>query len=630
MKKQLFIAMLLIIIICFSTVASAVENFNSQTTPSGVLISELEQFVDDYVTKYIGSAIAGTSIVFLQNGETLLSKSYGYADIENGVLIDEDTVFEWGSSSKLLVWVSVMQLVERGKIDLNTDIREYLPENFFRRLRFDSPITMYNLMNHNAGWENLQTDIFTSSTQGVIGLEEGLRKFEPKQIFEPGAFVAYSNYGTALAGYIVERISGQPFYEYVNDNILSVLGMNNTAIHPYQADNAFVTERRVNIRGYTRTNGILTRARLDPAYINYMYPAGSAIGTANDAAKFLSALIPAEGMTSLLFNNNATLNEMLSVSYSYGDGFPGLAHGFFEEYYNVTTIGHGGNTAGFTAYLTVSPECGYGLVVLTNQADSSAFATRLAKALFGDYISEYTGTLPDIRSLNNLEGMYLTAQRAGSGFMKLTGKLPQSSLKIIDSNTFSFLGIEFIQISPFVFKNRTDTGIEAIDLSSIFLYLTVENNNVTRVSMIPMDFIRISGIDVFTTYLNLTLIIICVVYMIAAVLIIIIGGIKNKIKKKPPSLVKKLNIALNLSGAVVIANYLFMIIRVVQFTSHNALMPNFGINIAYIIFAPFCSFLIFKNINKSELSKGSKLFCIVSCIVSIIMAVLMILWEFYK
>ncbi|KUP21048.1 hypothetical protein AWJ19_27405 [Paenibacillus sp. DMB5] len=104
-----------------------------------------------------------------------------------------------------------MQMVEQGKLDLRTDIREYLPEGFFRKLKYDEPITLLNLMHHNAGWQERYTDLFYRQEDDVPDLKEALRIAEPRQVYKPGTVLAYSNYGASLAGYIVERQSGQPF-----------------------------------------------------------------------------------------------------------------------------------------------------------------------------------------------------------------------------------------------------------------------------------------------------------------------------------------------------------------------------------------------------------------------------------
>ena len=209
MKKFTQLAIIAILIIGMAPFAAA-----SEITPSGIFISGLEQFIDEYAAEFIGSKTAGASIAIIKDGQIIFNKAYGDA-IQDEKLAGKDDVFEWGSATKLLLWTSVMQLAEQGKLNLNNDIREYLPENFLKKLKYETPITMYNLMHHNAGWEDRIVDLFYSSPKTVPNLEGALLAWEPVQVFAPGSVVAYSNFGTALAGFIVERLSGLPFYQYV-------------------------------------------------------------------------------------------------------------------------------------------------------------------------------------------------------------------------------------------------------------------------------------------------------------------------------------------------------------------------------------------------------------------------------
>lgn len=97
--------------------------------------------------KYIGKTVPGACVVISEHDNTVFAKGYGFADLENNTAIDpETTVFEWGSISKTFVWVSVMQLVEDRKIDLETDICTYLPDSFLKNLRFAEPVTLLHLM----------------------------------------------------------------------------------------------------------------------------------------------------------------------------------------------------------------------------------------------------------------------------------------------------------------------------------------------------------------------------------------------------------------------------------------------------------------------------------------------------
>ena len=116
--------------------------------------------MDSVAAAYIGTSVPGACVIASEHGETVFSKGYGFADIEKKIPMDaQHTVFEWGSISKTFVWVSVMQLVETGEINLTEDIRHYLPEGFLQNLSFDEPVAMIHLMNHTAGFEEELLDL---------------------------------------------------------------------------------------------------------------------------------------------------------------------------------------------------------------------------------------------------------------------------------------------------------------------------------------------------------------------------------------------------------------------------------------------------------------------------------------
>ena len=151
-SKTLVNLLILILIMQISPLTVFAEGLGNIHTPSGIAYSELQEVIDSYAKEYIGNTTAGASVAVLQNSRIILKQNYGYSDIENKTKVTDGTLFEWGSASKLFIWVSVMQLVEQGRLDLNKDIKAYLPDSFFRKSQFDQPITMLNLMNHNAGW----------------------------------------------------------------------------------------------------------------------------------------------------------------------------------------------------------------------------------------------------------------------------------------------------------------------------------------------------------------------------------------------------------------------------------------------------------------------------------------------
>ncbi|MDR0503955.1 MAG: beta-lactamase family protein [Treponema sp.] len=595
----------------------------AQTTPSGIQISELEPFVDSYVSKYIGVKTTGASIAVLKDGEVMLNKAYGYA-IQDEIAAEADSVFEWGSATKLLVWTSVMQLAEQGRLDLNRDIREYLPDSFLKKLKYETPVTMYNLMHHNAGWEDRIVEIFYKYAKDVPGLEKCLLAYEPAQIYPPGTIVAYSNFAVATAGYIVQRITGRSFYEYVWENIFEPLGMKDTSIHPLQTDNPSVAEKRNYIKGY---NPGKERPVLSPSQRIYigLYPAGSVIGTARDALKFLSALMPADGETSVLFKDNKTLNEMLSRSYSFREDFPGIAHGFFEYNHAVRTLGHGGNTAAFSAQFTIAPSERFALVVMTNQAGETSLCFGLTKELFGG--NKTAGKSELFPDAGDFAGAYIMARKAANGFTNLIMSVSMMMpVKVIDKNTINIAGAKFIQINPYIFKNTG--GNPLLDIVDLLCF-EQKDGKVIRASIGYFDLLPVSACKAIIIYVSIILLALCVMYVIAAIIISIIGAVRNRKKGAPLNSVKKLNIALYCSAAAAVINNTILTVRVMNYSTYSSLSIHFVINILYAVFAPVC--IGFMAVNwKKEPSRAGKVFNIFTMSFSLALAVILIAWEFWR
>jgi CubicO group peptidase (beta-lactamase class C family) len=167
--------------------------------------------------------IAGAVVAIVKDGQVLTARGYGYADVAAKKPVDPTlTLFRPGSVSKLFTWTAVMQLVEQGKIDLDADVNQYL--DFKIPPRQGKPITMRNLMQHTAGFEEQAKGIITENTQAP-GFETLLKAWVPQRVFAPGTTPAYSNYGASLAGYIVQRLSGESFDSYMEKHIFEPLEM---------------------------------------------------------------------------------------------------------------------------------------------------------------------------------------------------------------------------------------------------------------------------------------------------------------------------------------------------------------------------------------------------------------------
>ena len=368
MKKSVILTLLTILTLGLFRPATALAE--EQKLPSGTDRDKIGQKIQDYVKEH-EKTTAGMATAVFDKGGTIYKGNFGFMDKEKGLKTDDNSVFEWGSVTKLTVWVSVMQLWEEGKIDLDEDIRTYLPEGFLRNLRYDKPLTMLDLMNHQSGFDEAPLYM-----KGDKSLEELLFQYQPIQSFEPGTTTAYSNYSTGLAAYIVERISKQSFVDYAHKHIFQPLGMERTAIAQDLSDNAYVQAKRKEVKGYAADGSLLG----DALYEVGLYPVGRATGTLSDLQKFAQALLSRK----TLFSRLETWEKLYTGTSYYPDtDIVRNAHGFWASEFGVTVLGHGGNTSGFSSFLLLDLKNGIGQVIMTNQGLEEIYNDGMPELIFG-------------------------------------------------------------------------------------------------------------------------------------------------------------------------------------------------------------------------------------------------------
>lgn len=349
--------------------------------PDGSEYDDLGNRIEDFVSEH-EKTTAGMAVSVFHKDDTIYTGYFGYADKDARLAVEEDTVIEWGSATKILVWVSVMQLWEQGKIDLDTDIREYLPEGFLAKLKYDTPITMTNLMNHNAGFQEVYADMFVKEKDSIRPLGDALQAHEPAQIYEPGTVTAYSNWSTALAAYIVERISETSFDDYVHQNIFAPLGMEHSALSADLSDNTWVQEKRKKLQCYTADGTLIP----DCFYYMPPYPMGMCTSTLSDFERFGKALLNED---SPLFRQKETWEALFSPTEYLGDSdIPSNYHGLWIVPYGREVIGHKGNSAGCTSVLLMDIQNGIGVVVMTNQNEEEVYNVEMPELIFGKFSAQ--------------------------------------------------------------------------------------------------------------------------------------------------------------------------------------------------------------------------------------------------
>ena len=384
LKKLMIVCMMGILLFqCFGiTTYAAEKRTEEKVAPSGVSYSDIPETIEYYVEEH-KETTAGMSVAVYDEDGVIYKNVFGYADKENAQEVKEDTVFEWGSVSKVFIWISAMQLAEQGKLDLEEDIRNYLPDGFLTNLTYDKKITMLDLMNHQGGFQEMYIGIMTSDEGEVVSLGEALSKHQPKQVYEPGTVTAYSNWGAALAAYIVQNISGTDYVDYVHENIFEPLGMEHTSIGGTFQDNTWVKQQRDKIVGYD-----IKGEKIPGKGISYciLYPAGSATGTIDDFMIFAQAITPNKNKSCPLFQKQETLENMCTATSYYGDSnVPNNYHGLFANQFGVETIGHGGNTMHCSSMLAFDKDSGIGMVVMTNQAHEQVYNYDMYELIFGTF-----------------------------------------------------------------------------------------------------------------------------------------------------------------------------------------------------------------------------------------------------
>ncbi|HLK53148.1 MAG TPA: serine hydrolase domain-containing protein, partial [Candidatus Angelobacter sp.] len=199
---------------------AAAASESKVTEPTHELtVDDVHAFLDGFVPMQLEREdIAGAVVLVVKDGAIFFAKGYGYSDVDKKMPVTVDaTLFRPGSISKLFTWTAVMQLVEQGKLDLDRDINDYL--DFKIPEKFGKPITLRHLMTHTPGFEEQVKDLINEEGTPIATLRQHLVSHMPQRIFPPGTTPAYSNYGASLAGYIVERVSGRPFNDYITENI---------------------------------------------------------------------------------------------------------------------------------------------------------------------------------------------------------------------------------------------------------------------------------------------------------------------------------------------------------------------------------------------------------------------------
>ncbi|HZT03649.1 MAG TPA: serine hydrolase domain-containing protein [Steroidobacteraceae bacterium] len=396
--------------------ADAVPDTNALTS------ADVAAFMDGIVPYAIQSGdIAGATVSVVADGQIIFAKGYGFADMKTRRPVSADrTLFRPGSVSKTFTWTAVMQLVQAGKLDLDRDVNDYL--DFKIPEKFGKPITLRNLMTHTPGWEDTIAGAFVQSPKDFIPYRDYLIRHLPAQIFPPGKVVAYSNYGAMLAGYIIQRVSGEPYDEYIARHIFQPLGMTRSTFdQPLPA-----TLAEDMSQGYVKASD----DKPVPFEDIEIAPAGSLSSTAVDMAHFMIAQLENGSYAGASIMTPATTQLMHTPTSRMAPGMNGFALGFYQEDRNgLRILAHAGDTTAFHSDMHLLLDKHVGLFISLNSLGKDGAAENVRTGIFRAFLDRYYPYTPPAESTvphpqadaARVAGWYEVSRRLESAFRIFNG-----------------------------------------------------------------------------------------------------------------------------------------------------------------------------------------------------------------
>ena len=476
--------------------------------------AQVEAFVDGVIAAQKEALhISGAAVAIVKDGQLFFAKGYGNADIEKGKKVDPaKTLFRIGSVSKLFTWTAVMQLVEQGKLDLNKDINAYL-KKFKVPSTYPEPITLAHLLAHTPGFEAPRVRTNFSAADKMMPLGEVLADGLPARVRPPGQFASYSNHGTALAGYIVEEVSGMPWEAYVEQSIFQPLGMSHsTARQPLPA----TLSNDMSV-GYWYGNGEFKAKGFEFISVR---PAGAVSSTAVDMANFMIAHLQDGRLGSVRILSETTARQMHSRLFTHAPGLNAMLHGFYEMTENGEKIyGHEGDTPCFHAQLALFPERNVGLFVCYNSDTGADARVGFFKAFVDHYYPP--PEIPKVRLLadfrqrgQQLAGCYVPLRRSFTSLARLAVVRDNDTITVTPDGYLQGLGRRWVEVEPLVFQsiNGSERAVfRAVD-GHMYLFLN---------GMPYVAFERLEGIETPTS--QVTLLILAAILPLAIMLAGFIG-----------------------------------------------------------------------------------------------------------
>lgn len=431
-------------------------------TPDVNNAATVEAFVDGVVKPTMAANHSPSGVVALmKDGEMIFAKGYGYQDVDKRIPMDaENSLVRPGSISKLFTWVAVMQLVEQGKLDLDADVNSYLSSFKVKETWPGQPVTLRHIMTHTAGFEagGLGYLIMNDASR-IIPLAEALEKYQPARINPPGVHTGYSNWGSALAGLIVQNVSGMDYNDYIETHIFDVLGMKNATFREplpeqYQPHMA---------KAYGYAAGAYHEQNYE--IISNFAPAGSLAATAYDMSLFARALLNGGGFDGKRILKPETMQQILDEGFSHDPRVRGTGLGFLKRRYgpdDLENFGHDGGTTIFLSHFGLSLKEDMMLFSSFSGPGASAVHKAFVKAFYDEFFPRDIPRLTPPADFADRAAKYAGIYHSWRGNFtlaeSLTRPLGGSPVAPMPDGTLLIAGKRYVEVEKNLFREVDDYG----------------------------------------------------------------------------------------------------------------------------------------------------------------------------
>jgi CubicO group peptidase (beta-lactamase class C family) len=421
--------------------------------------ADLAAFLDGMMPQQLArDDVAGAVISVVKDGKLLFAKGYGYSDVEKKTAVSADsTLYRPGSISKLFTWTAIMQLVEQGKLNLDRDVNDYL--DFKIPSTFPNPITLRNVMTHTPGFEETVQELFVKDAKDLKPLSDYVKEHLPVRIFPPGTTPAYSNYATTMAGYIVQRVSGQDYFDYIDEHILKPLAMTHSTFRQPLPDSF----KSMMSKGYD----VASQPPKDFEYVEAA-PAGSSSVSGMDMTHFMIAHLQNGRYQAAQILKPETAQLMHSRQFENLPEMNAMCLGFYEETRNGhRIIGHAGDTEYFHSDLHLIPDAQLGFFISYNSAGNNEVRGR--EVVWHAFLDRYfpyqpapAGTVANAaEDAKAVSGHYIVSRRSQTTLLKVLTVQGETKVNPNDDGTLSISDLKemngepktFREIAPLIFRD---------------------------------------------------------------------------------------------------------------------------------------------------------------------------------